>query len=75
MDPNMSQTGLTRPITTEGAFAAEIPLHSQDLSLAALESLEGSVLLQTVRLTESREAYFASHSSHSSHSSHGTAAW
>lgn len=65
----------TTPVLDSPAHTVEIPLRSADLSLEALESLEGSVLLKAIRQTESREEYFAAHSSHSSHSSHGTAAW
>ena len=71
----MDTLKLTDTNTDDGPFAAEIRMQTRDLSLESLESLDGSVLLQTIRQTESREEYFAAHSSHSSHSSHGTAAW
>lgn len=67
---NPEQPELIKAVDVEGAFAAQISIHSNDLSLAALESLEGSILLQTIWQTESREAYSAAHSSHSAHSSH-----
>ena len=46
---------------------AQIPMQIEELSIEAVEKLEGSILLEAFRDVASEEAFFAKHSSHSSY--------
>ena len=54
--------------TTVNTSEARLDVKVNELSLAALEQLEGSALLEALKEVDTADEFFARHSSHSSYS-------
>jgi hypothetical protein len=54
--------------TSVSTSEARLDVKTNELSLSALEQLEGSALLEALKEVETADDFFARHSSHSSYS-------